>query len=154
MFDASVKSPVGVEYGVEYQFGNFDQCLDISTNVVADIKSKYCLVDVTLKGYQVRKTAERFHEVSWMTIALIFIEFFKKDLEWVSTISNVTFFIEKKSAKNCQRTKLRNLIYHLKVLALDVPSNNVVHEFEILRLLLSDNHNTICYPKVLNQICP
>lgn len=66
MFDASVKSPVGVEYGVEYQFGNFDQCLDISTNPEIDkigIQSKYCLVDVTLEGYKVRKTAERVREV-------------------------------------------------------------------------------------------
>lgn len=66
VFDASVKSPVGVEYGVEYQFGNFDQCLEISTNPEIDkidIQSKYCLVDVNLEGYKIRKTAERVKEV-------------------------------------------------------------------------------------------
>lgn len=66
MFDASVKSPVGVEYGVEYQFGNFDQCMEITANletVGVYIQSKYCLVDVTLKGLTVQKTASRNHQV-------------------------------------------------------------------------------------------
>lgn len=66
MFDASVKSPVGVEYGVEYQFGNFDQCMAIKTNLAVDgvdIASKYCLVDVDLPGYVVRKAAVRKHQV-------------------------------------------------------------------------------------------
>lgn len=67
VFDASVKSPVGIEYGVEYQFGNFDQCLEAKANLIsdgADIQSKYCLVDVTLDGYRVRKTAKRHQKVS------------------------------------------------------------------------------------------
>lgn len=67
VFDASVKSPVGVEYGVEYQFGNFDQCMAIKANLAsdgADIASKYCLVDVDLQGYAVRKTASRKQQVS------------------------------------------------------------------------------------------
>ena len=64
MFDASVKSPVGVEYGDEYQFGNFDQCIEISTDPGAEVQSKYCLVDVVLQGYQNRNVAAREHEVS------------------------------------------------------------------------------------------
>lgn len=67
MFDASVKSPVGVEYGAEYQFGNFDQCMEITENLKSssvDIQSKYCLVDVNLEGYSIRNTASRSHEVS------------------------------------------------------------------------------------------
>lgn len=66
MFDASVKSPVGVEYGVEYQFGNFDQCMEIKTSQNddgVDIQPKYCLVDVALDGYVVRKIAKRNHQV-------------------------------------------------------------------------------------------
>lgn len=62
MYDASVKSPVGVEYGVEYQFGNFDQCMEVTAdlkNAEVNIQSKYCLVDVELKGYKVRQTAAR-----------------------------------------------------------------------------------------------
>lgn len=66
VFDASVKSPVGVEYGVEYQFGNFDQCMEITANLGADgadIQSKYCLVDVKLEGFKVRQTASRSRQV-------------------------------------------------------------------------------------------
>lgn len=67
VFDASVKSPVGVAYGVEYQFGNFDQCMEITASLEsdgADIQSKYCLVDVTLEGLPVQKTANRNRQVS------------------------------------------------------------------------------------------
>lgn len=67
MLDASVKSPVGVEYGVEYQFGNFDQCMEITTNLKTDgvdIQPKYCLVDVELNGFRVRNAAVRHQEVS------------------------------------------------------------------------------------------
>jgi hypothetical protein len=64
VFDASVKSPVGVEYGDEYQFGNFDQCMEITEDVEADLQSKYCLVDVTFEGYKIRNLASRDHKVS------------------------------------------------------------------------------------------
>lgn len=69
MFDASVKSPVGVEYGVEFQFGNFDQCIEISSNLDepgggVDIQSKYCLVDVKLEGFSTFKAARRSQKVS------------------------------------------------------------------------------------------
>lgn len=70
MFDASVKTPVGVEYGVEYQFGNFDQCIEISANIEpggADIESKYCLVDVKMEGSQMFKAARRNKQVSFIT---------------------------------------------------------------------------------------
>ncbi|CRK87301.1 CLUMA_CG001103, isoform A [Clunio marinus] len=71
MFDASVKSPVGVENGVEYQFGNFDECLQIATDFKTDgvdIQPKYCLADVTMDGYVVRKTASRNVEIKNSTI--------------------------------------------------------------------------------------
>lgn len=68
VFDASVKAPVGVEYGVEYQFGNFDQCIEISANLepnVAVIQAKYCLVDVKLEGLVTFKAARRSQKVSY-----------------------------------------------------------------------------------------
>lgn len=71
MFDASVKSPVGVEYGVEYQFGNFDQCMEISSSLEnggVNIEPKYCLVDVTLDGYAVQKAAVRNQQVSCVAL--------------------------------------------------------------------------------------
>lgn len=64
MFDSSVKIPTGVEYGVTYQFGNFDQCMDITTDKIADgvaIKPKYCLADVVVEGYNVRSMASRHY---------------------------------------------------------------------------------------------
>jgi Nose resistant-to-fluoxetine protein, N-terminal domain len=75
VFDASVKSPVGIEYGVEYQFGNFDECIEITTDLEhdgADIQSKYCLVDVALEGYHNQKAAvRRNHQVSLTKITLL-----------------------------------------------------------------------------------
>lgn len=68
MFDASVKSPVGVEYGVEYQFGNFDQCFDVKTTLESDgvdIQPKYCLVDVKLEGFVKLNVARRHQKVSF-----------------------------------------------------------------------------------------
>lgn len=67
MFDASVKSPVGVEYGAEYQFGSFDQCIGITADLERDgddIQSKYCLVDVTLEGYRIQNPTSRNRKVS------------------------------------------------------------------------------------------
>jgi Nose resistant-to-fluoxetine protein, N-terminal domain len=67
VIDPSVKSPVGIEYGVEYQFGNFDQCLEAKANLKTDgvdIESKYCLVDVELDGFSMRHAAVRHQEVS------------------------------------------------------------------------------------------
>lgn len=74
VFDASVKSPIGVEYGVEYQFGNFDQCMEITTDLETegvDIQSKYCLVDVALEGFTVQKSASRNHRVRFSLKYLI-----------------------------------------------------------------------------------
>lgn len=67
MLDSSVKSPVGVEYGVEYQFGNFDECFDIKTSLESDgvdIQPKYCLVDVKLEGFAIQNLARRHQQVS------------------------------------------------------------------------------------------
>lgn len=73
VYDASVKVPTGVEYGAVYQFGNFDQCMDINSNKAikddaddgTDIKPKYCLADVTMNGYNVRSGAVRKFEVNF-----------------------------------------------------------------------------------------
>jgi hypothetical protein len=48
VFDASVKSTIGVEYGNEYQFGNFDQCLEFQKQ--QEIHPKYCLLKVNLNS--------------------------------------------------------------------------------------------------------
>jgi hypothetical protein len=67
VYDASVKSPVGIEFGTEYQLGNFDQCMNISTNFDLDgvnIEPKYCLLDVKIDDYTVRRAAFRSREVS------------------------------------------------------------------------------------------
>ena len=68
MYDSSVKSPVGIEFGADYQLGNYDQCMGIKSDFIADgvsIKPKYCLLDVNVAGYSVRKSATRHHGVSF-----------------------------------------------------------------------------------------
>lgn len=65
MFDASVKSPIGVEYGNEYQFGNFDQCMK-SRSPENEIDPKYCLVNVNLDWHELLHIARR-NEVSNLT---------------------------------------------------------------------------------------
>lgn len=66
MFDSTVKSPVGIEYGVDYQLGNFDECMSIETDQKIDgvsIKPKYCLLEVNIDGYNVQQAATRHREV-------------------------------------------------------------------------------------------
>lgn len=73
MFDSSVKVPTGIEYGSVYQFGNFDQCMNIVTNIELDgvnIKPKYCLADVVMNDYNVRHSATRIRMVSQQTLIL------------------------------------------------------------------------------------
>lgn len=67
MYDSSVKIPSGIEYGVDFQLGNFDQCMNISTTMENDgvnIQPKYCLVDVKMDGFNVRNSAVRNNQVS------------------------------------------------------------------------------------------
>ena len=62
-----MKIPEGIEYGVEFQLGNFDQCMNISTSIKNDgvnIQPKYCLVDVKMDGFSVRNSAVRNNQVS------------------------------------------------------------------------------------------
>ncbi|KAG5684438.1 hypothetical protein PVAND_013672 [Polypedilum vanderplanki] len=71
MYDSSVKSPVGIEYGAEFQLGNFDQCMNISTNFDRDgvnIEPKYCLLDVKIDDYNVRSAAYRNREIKNSTL--------------------------------------------------------------------------------------
>lgn len=72
MFDSSVKSLVGIEYGNDYQFGNFDQCMNISTTLDVDqvnIQPKYCLLDVKVDGLTIRSAATRNREVNTFLIS-------------------------------------------------------------------------------------
>lgn len=62
VLDASVKSPIGVEYGNEYQFGNFDQCMK-SRSPENEIEPKYCLVHVNLDWHELMHVVRR-NEVS------------------------------------------------------------------------------------------
>lgn len=67
VYDASVKTPAGIEYGSVYQFGNFDQCMGVRTDFQMDrvnIEPKYCLIDVNTTDYHVRRLASRKHVVS------------------------------------------------------------------------------------------
>lgn len=62
MYDSTVKSPVGIEYGSDYQLGNYDQCMGIKSDFIAP---KYCLLDVNVDGYSIRNAATRHHGVSF-----------------------------------------------------------------------------------------
>lgn len=67
MYDSSVKLPFGVEYGELFQFGNFDQCMEIAgdfkdENVV--VNPQYCLADVEIPDYRLRYGLTRHHIVS------------------------------------------------------------------------------------------
>lgn len=67
MYDASVKVPTGIEYGVVYQFGNYDQCMNlkaVKSIEDVDISPMYCLADVTIDGFNIRSLASRKHQVS------------------------------------------------------------------------------------------
>jgi Nose resistant-to-fluoxetine protein, N-terminal domain len=62
VYDASVKVPVGIEYGNTFQFGNFDQCLSVKTK--RSFAPKYCLAMVNVPGYQIREISTRHQQVS------------------------------------------------------------------------------------------
>lgn len=67
VYDASVKVPTGIEYGVVYQFGNYDQCMNLKAVKSiddVDISPMYCLADVIVDGFNVRSLASRKYEVS------------------------------------------------------------------------------------------
>lgn len=78
VYDASVKVPTGIEYGVVYQFGNYDQCMNLKAVKSiddVDISPMYCLADVIVDGFNVRSLASRKYEVSTITLRYIFILF-------------------------------------------------------------------------------
>ncbi|KAL7029378.1 hypothetical protein ACKWTF_006213 [Chironomus riparius] len=71
MYDSSVKIAQGIEYGVEFQLGNFDQCMNISATIKNDgvnIQPKYCLVDVKMDNFIVRNSAVRNNQIKNSTI--------------------------------------------------------------------------------------
>lgn len=45
MFDASSKFPTGLVTANTYQFGNYDQCVNVNPPDVT-LKGKYCLVNI------------------------------------------------------------------------------------------------------------
>lgn len=47
VFDASVKFPNGVLYGSTYDFGNFDECMQVHSER-NNIKGKYCLARIRI----------------------------------------------------------------------------------------------------------
>lgn len=82
MYDASVKEPVGIEYGETYQFGSFDECLgafhhhyqqDRSLGQVSagfqdqlaapEFSPQYCLADVHVRGYSIGALSSRDHQI-------------------------------------------------------------------------------------------
>lgn len=73
MYDASVKVPTGIEYGNIWQLGNFDECMDIQTDIQVDgvdIEPQYCLVDVEVEDYIVRYESTRKNQVKIKIISL------------------------------------------------------------------------------------
>lgn len=66
VWDASVKVPLGVEYGTIYQFGQFDECMEFSKiqSQHQTVKSQYCLANVEIEGMVVRRLATRKERVS------------------------------------------------------------------------------------------
>ncbi|KNC28798.1 hypothetical protein FF38_09958, partial [Lucilia cuprina] len=68
MFDASVRSPTGIESGILYHFGHYDQCLHTHnfkshlgyrTNKETPVQAKYCLVDVKIEGLTTLQSGSR-----------------------------------------------------------------------------------------------
>ncbi|KAM7346795.1 nose resistant to fluoxetine protein 6-like isoform 2-T2 [Cochliomyia hominivorax] len=69
MYDASVRNPVGIESGILYHFGHYDQCLhtnnfkshstDSSQYEELIVQPKYCLAEVKIEGLNALKTGTR-----------------------------------------------------------------------------------------------
>lgn len=95
VYDASVKEPSGVEYGDTYQFGNFDECLNVfgqqkrfradSTHSSSSESTTgsnghhqpsfdplFCLADVTLLGYAIAEISSRNHHIQVNPISMSF----------------------------------------------------------------------------------
>lgn len=67
MYDASVKIPVGIEYGNIWQFGNFDECMSVKTDQIldgVDIKPKYCLADIEYEISDIKNVVTKRAQVS------------------------------------------------------------------------------------------
>lgn len=66
VYDASVKIPVGIEYGNIWQFGNFDECMAIKTDVeVVEIKPKYCLADIEYEISDIKNVVAKRAQVGF-----------------------------------------------------------------------------------------
>ena len=67
MYDSSVRSAIGIESGIAYQFGHYDQCLHIDTSKSlkheSPVKAKYCLVDINVEGLTPLQSGTRDNQV-------------------------------------------------------------------------------------------
>lgn len=73
MYDASVRNPVGIESGILYHFGHYDQCL-YTHNVKSQsqdslpggstVQAKYCLVEVEIEGLNALQSGTRKNQVN------------------------------------------------------------------------------------------
>jgi len=77
VFDSATKIPEGILYGSTFNFGNFDECLEVSTlvpgedNEVEVLNGKYCLATVRLSGLrqdQVKADPIDFRMSAWDTL--------------------------------------------------------------------------------------
>lgn len=64
MYDAFVKGSSGIESGLVYQFGHFDQCIELNKQVEngldnIPVRSKYCLAEVKFDGLRIQKLGSR-----------------------------------------------------------------------------------------------
>lgn len=64
MYDASAKGSSGIENGLVYQFGHYDQCIDLNKHEEAElddvpVRSKYCLAEVKFDGLKIQKIGSR-----------------------------------------------------------------------------------------------
>lgn len=62
MFDATTKFPSGILYGSSYDFGNYDECLEVEIPLQdRTLSGKYCMAKFTF-NYKQNNT----NEMSWM----------------------------------------------------------------------------------------
>ncbi|XP_023037117.1 nose resistant to fluoxetine protein 6 [Drosophila willistoni] len=66
IYDASVKSAIGLQSGVVHQFGHYDQCLNREIFNDQPVQPQYCLLEVPVSGIVVQ-TSSRKKEAAYYT---------------------------------------------------------------------------------------
>lgn len=92
VYDASVKIPVGVKYGNIWQFGNFDECMAITTDPILDevtIKPKYCLTDIEYELSGIQSSIPKRSQVSFHNFTLTDRIFLKKENKLIIIIKQI-----------------------------------------------------------------